>query len=214
MKREKTWFLLFIASIVLFGCKRGCEPSWTEKETDLIGQDMAYMRVLTIADENDSLLLRTPSKPLLECDIQSKLYKTLCEKMVATVTSPEQDGVGIAGPQVGILRRVIAVQRVDKEGEPFEVYANIRVAAKRGETEWGREGCLSVPQGHIPGGDEEAKYAMVERSRDIDIIYTSPFSLQDTLEHVQGFAAVIFQHECDHLDGMLFIDRLTPKQGE
>ena len=104
--------------------------------------------------------------------------------------------MGIAGPQVGLLRRVVAVQRFDKEGEPFEVYPNIRVSDKRGPGELGGEGCLSVP----------GRRGEVLRSRDIDITYTSLYSYKDTTERVQGFTAVIFQHECDHLDGILYTD--------
>ena len=121
-------------------------------------------------------------------------------KGLVTVTSPEQDGVGIAGPQVGIGRRIVAVQRFDKEGEPFEVYPNIRVTAKRGSPEPGPEGCLSVP----------GRRGDVLRWQDIDIAYTSPRTGRDTTETVKGFTAVIFQHETDHLDGVLYIDKLVP----
>ena len=88
------------------------------------------------------------------------------------------------------------MQRFDKEGEPFEVYPNIRVSDKRGPDELGGEGCLSVP----------GRRGEVLRSRDIDITYTSLYSYKDTTERVQGFTAVIFQHECDHLDGILYTD--------
>ena len=130
--------------------------------------------------------------------LASPEYAELASLMVATVTDPSQDGVGIAGPQVGVLRRVVAVQRFDKEGEPFEVYPNIRIIAFRGEQEPGREGCLSVP----------GRRGEVLRWKDIDIAYTSPETLQDTVETVQGFTAVIFQHECDHLDGVLYTDKI------
>jgi peptide deformylase len=46
------------------------------------------------------------------------------------------------------------------------------------------------------------------RSRNVDIAYVSPRTLKDTVESVHGFTAVIFQHECDHLDGVLYIDKL------
>ena len=156
------------------------------------------MRVLTVDDTSDSLILRTPSAGLSVAALKSPQYAALAARMVATVTSPEQDGVGIAGPQVGLLRRVVAVQRFDKEGEPFEVYPNISVSAVRGNREPGGEGCLSVPgrRGEVP------------RFRDIDITYTSLHSYKDTTEHIQGFTAVIFQHECDHLDGVLYTDYL------
>lgn len=170
---------------------------WTSGEKAVIGDGTTVMRVLTIEDKADSLFLRTPCKELTRKQIRSKEYATLVERMLVTVTSPEQDGVGIAGPQVGIGRRIVAVQRFDKPGEPFEVYPNIRITGVRGETEAGREGCLSVP----------GMRGEVQRYRDIDITYTAP-SGRDTTERVQGFTAVIFQHETDHLDGVLYIDKL------
>ena len=118
--------------------------------------------------------------------------------MLATVQDPSEDGVGIAGPQVGISRRIVAVQRFDKPGEPFEVYPNIRIVATHGDLCPGPEGCLSVPGLR---GD-------VMRWRDIDITYS--LGPRDTTERVQGFTAVIFQHECDHLDGVLYIDKVVP----
>lgn len=189
--------LIFSAFVLLtVGCAQ--KPDWTEKELDIINGQDPVMRVLTIAVPEDSLTLRLPSSDFSLEDLQTGTYAALEAKMISTVTSPEQDGVGIAGPQVGILRRIVAVQRFDKDGEPFEVYPNVRITAYRGETEPGPEGCLSVPDMR---GD-------VMRYRDIDISYTSPSSLQDTTETVKGYTAIIFQHECDHLDGILYTDRL------
>lgn len=69
--------------------------------------------------------------------------------------------------------------------------------AKRGEKVPGPEGCLSVP----------GKRGDVCRYRDIDIVYSlADGTARDTLETVKGFTAVIFQHECDHLDGVLYTD--------
>ena len=172
---------------------------WSASEKAVINGE-GVMRVLTIEDESDSLFLRTPCKELTAREIRSAEYATLAERMLVTVTSPEQDGVGIAGPQVGIGRRIVAVQRFDKEGEPFEVYPNIRITAKRGSPEPGPEGCLSVP----------GRRGDVLRWQDIDIAYTSPRTGRDTTETVKGFTAVIFQHETDHLDGVLYIDKLVP----
>ena len=93
------------------------------------------MRVLTINDRTDSLMLRSLSTDFAEEDLERMFADSLspcarlASQMVATVTSPEQDGVGIAGPQVGLSRRIVAVQRFDKEGSPFEVYPNIRIVA-------------------------------------------------------------------------------------
>ena len=156
------------------------------------------LKVYTIANGEDSLLLRRPSSNFTREEIASESFGVLANLMIKTVTHPSQDGVGIAGPQVGVLKRVVAVQRFDKEGYPFEVYPNIRITALRGELAPGPEGCLSVPDMR---GD-------VLRYRDIDIEYTSPTTLEVVKENIKGFTAVIFQHEADHLDGILYIDRL------
>ena len=181
-------------------CQNG--ESWSKAEKDLICGEGETMRVLTVYDKADSLVLRTECAEISAEELRSDEYKILADKMVATVTSPEQDGVGIAGPQVGILRRVVAVQRFDKEGEPFEVYPNIRVTGHRGEKQIGPEGCLSIP----------GKRGNVERYQDIDIAYTSIKTIRDTTETIKGFTAVIFQHECNHLDGILYTDYLEGKQ--
>ena len=157
------------------------------------------MRVLTIEDESDLKILRTPCRDLSAKELTDPLYAELASKLVSTVTSPEQDGVGIAGPQVGLSRNIIAVQRFDKEGEPFEVYPNIRIVATRGEPEPGPEGCLSVP----------GRRGEVLRWRDIDISYISIETGRQVTERVEGFTAVIFQHETDHLQGILYIDKLN-----
>jgi len=183
---------------------------WNDEELSLIPENPQVMRVLTLDGRRDSLQLRQASKNITPQDIRSSTYRTLTESMLLTVTDPSQDGVGIAGPQVGILRRIVAVQRLDKEGEPFEVYPNIRITSMRGEMVNGREGCLSVPEGYVNGSN--GSYGTVPRSRDIDISYTSPKTLKDTSESISGFTAVIFQHEIDHLDGVLFIDKTINNQ--
>lgn len=188
--------VIAIAMIAIGACSR-VKGDWTSEEKSLINGSGDIMRVLTVADSADLAVLRGASRWLSEEDLQSREYQRLSEKMIATVTSPEQDGVGIAGPQVGISRRVVAVQRFDKEGEPFEVYPNITIERTYGETEPGPEGCLSVP----------GYRGTVSRYQNIDIKYTSLSSLRDTVENVQGFTAVIFQHETDHLAGIIYTDK-------
>ena len=194
-----------LAAILLLGsCSdKPASPKadkWSLSEKMLIRKKADKpMRVLTIADRDDSLFLRQRVADLNAEMLAGRQYKQLAERMIATVTSPEQDGVGIAGPQVGIPRRIVAVQRFDKENEPFEVYPQIRITALRGEKSLGWEGCLSVPE----------MRGEVLRYKDIDISYISPKTLRDTSETVTGFTAVIFQHECDHLDGILYTDHLN-----
>ena len=198
MKRILTSAALLFAILALFSCSQGGEEPWTEGERQLITEGEGVMRVLTVEDTLDLAVLRAISIDLPVREIASETFNTLARRMLATVTSPEQDGVGIAAPQVGLNRRVIAVQRFDKPGEPFEVYPNIRITGVHGPEELGAEGCLSVP----------GRRGNVMRSRNVDIAYVSPRTLKDTVESVHGFTAVIFQHECDHLDGVLYIDKL------
>ena len=193
----KNHLICLLLSISFCAC--GSQNCWTEEEMSLILDSPAVMRVLSVDEYEDSLVLRKASTFIPEEELEGEILKILSEKMLATVTSPEQDGVGIAAPQVGISRRIVAVQRFDKPGEPFEVYPNIRIVAFRGDKADGPEGCLSVP----------GRSGTVSRYRDIDITYSLTGNpAKDTTETVKGFTAVIFQHECDHLDGILYTDRL------
>ncbi|MBR4594376.1 MAG: peptide deformylase [Bacteroidaceae bacterium] len=180
------------AGMVLGACTGS---GWTDRERMIISLSDSVMFVTTLPQ--DSVQLRTPSIDVAPRELQSDELKTLMAKMLRTVTDPSQDGVGIAAPQVGINRRIIWVQRLDKEDEPFECYVNIRVDSLYGETTHGREGCLSVPgySGFVP------------RKTDVIISYADLESGEIVKEHVKGYTAIIFQHECDHLDGILYIDK-------
>ena len=202
-----------IIAVFLSGCRPVSSNGFTEQELALIrNTSNGIMRVLTIEDSLDTQILRATSTDLSCEALLSEDYAALCSQMVATVTHPSQDGVGIAGPQVGLNRRVVAVQRFDKEGEPFEVYPNIRIVCLSDSTAYGPEGCLSVP----------GMRADVLRSQEIVIEYADMQKLEaaessdrfksDIIptrrDTISGFTAVIFQHEVDHLDGILYIDRL------
>ena len=189
---------------------------FTEAELELIHGSDSIMRVLTIDDLADLSVLRAKSSDLPDSVLMSDEFARLAELMVATVTHPSQDGVGIAGPQVGLNRRVIAVQRFDKEGEPFEVYPNVRIVWASDSLAAGPEGCLSVPdrRGDVLRSQEivieYADIAGVEQSRQEIRLESCGCAKQVPMvrDTVNGFTAVIFQHEIDHLDGVLYIDRL------
>ena len=181
------------------------------------------MRVLTIDDPADCLVLRAPSHDLSDDALLSSDYEKLAELMVATVTHPSQDGVGIAGPQVGLNRSVVAVQRFDKEpvlragrlDHPFEVYPNIRIVWASDSLAAGPEGCLSVPdrRGDVLRSTEIViEYADITGLKDADSKSNPAQPAGGTVpiirDTVSGFTAVIFQHEIDHLEGVLYIDRL------
>ena len=190
---------LFAAALSMAACGINTKQTMTKEEAALINGSSDVMRILTIDNEADLAVLRKESSNFNIADLNTPEYEALAGKLVTTLQSTD-GGVGLAAPQVGINRRVVAVQRVDKEGEPIEVYADIVIEEKRGEPVAGPEGCLSVPDQR---GD-------VMRYQDITIRYTDisrPDQPREVREDVSGFAAVIFQHEVDHLDGVLYIDK-------
>lgn len=189
----------------LFSCHHMNSGDFINSELTLIHEADSLMRVLTVEDSLDNAVLRAPSKDFSIRALRSEEFAKLSRLMVATVTHPSQDGVGIAGPQVGLNRRVVAVQRFDKG--TIEVYPNIRIVWASDSLSSGPEGCLSVPGRHgevLRSGEIVVEYADLAAVREDDSIEDIPM-IQDT---VKGFTAVIFQHEVDHLDGVLYIDRL------
>ena len=186
-------------------CGRSKTGGFSSGELELLNGTDSIMRVLTIQDSIDLAVLRAVSCDFSAKELMSEQFTKLGRRMVATVTHPSQDGVGIAGPQVGLNRRIVAVQRFDKEGEPFEVYANVRIVWMSDSLACGPEGCLSVPD----------RRGNVLRSQQIVIEYADLASLSHSCDDIpmardtgSGFTAGIFQHEIDHLEGVLYIDRL------
>ena len=188
-------FLAIAAVAVVVGVFSRNRKGWTEWEQKVISLSDSLMYVTVLPE--DSLILRTPSADLSESMLRSPQLKILLDKMLYTVQDPSQDGVGIAAPQVGINRRIVCVQRFDKPGEPFECYLNVRAELLAPATRRGQEGCLSVP----------GYRGSVLRSEKVAVHYIKPGTLESKVDTVEGFTAVIFQHECDHLDGILYIDR-------
>ena len=188
--------------------------SFTKEELAIIHGTDSIMRVLTIESEEDMSVLRSSSSDLSDDALLSDDYTRLCSLMIATVTHPSQDGVGIAGPQVGLNRRIVAVQRFDKEGYPFEVYPNIRIAWASDSLSAGSEGCLSVPDRSeevLRSQEIIIEYTDIGRGRsesDLELKVGTSSPLPTIRETINGFTAVIFQHEIDHLEGILYIDRL------
>jgi peptide deformylase len=126
--------------------------------------------------------------------------KKLIDDMVETMRSAP--GVGLAAPQVNVSERVIVVELPadEEEGTPAELYAFVNpeiVKASRNKED-GQEGCLSVP-GYL--GEVERHTEIVVRGQDA---YGKPQRVK-----AYDYLARIFQHEIDHLDGVLFIDRVA-----
>ena len=195
--RIPLFICLFCVLVSACGGTRRMKGPFEVWERTVITMSDSVMYVFVVDDRADSLELRGACRELSDEELQSELYAMLADKMLATVQSPQQGGVGIAAPQVGLNRRIVALQRFDKEGEPFEVYPNLFILEHVGDTVRGPEGCLSVP----------GRRGIVPRSEGVIVRWTDPQTLQAVTDTVHGFTAIIFQHETDHLDGILYTDR-------
>ncbi len=109
-----------------------------------------------------------------------------------TQTMYEDDGIGIAAPQVAKNIRIIVIGT--KNG-PL-VMINPKITKKSFRKEWGEEGCLSVP----------GVFGDVKRSKSISATYLDKRGKLQKI-HAQGLFARVIQHEVDHIDGILFIDK-------
>lgn len=116
-----------------------------------------------------------------------------------THTMYETDGVGLAAPQVGISDRIFVIDTTwsqeDGKKEPI-VMINPVIRETSGDIIY-EEGCLSVP----------GIYEKVRRYNNLTVDYTDDKGTKQTIE-AEGTRAVVIQHEYDHLDGILFIDRI------
>jgi peptide deformylase len=126
--------------------------------------------------------------------------KTLVEDMAETMR--HSNGVGLAAPQVGVSERIIVVETPEEEEEPGSgrLYAVVNpeiVRASQDQVD-GIEGCLSIP-GYV--GEVTRHEAVTIKGHDLQG--------RKIRIKAQGFLARVFQHEIDHLEGILFIDQLT-----
>lgn len=156
--------------------------------------------VLTVAQRGEEIL-KLNAAPVSEQEFDSEWLEQLVKAMQATML--ERNGVGIAAPQVYVSKRIMIVASRPNPRYPDApemqpvVMINPEITHFSFEKELGEEGCLSVPD----------QRGQVERAQSIDVRY---FSLQGQLieQRFHGFPARIVQHEIDHLNGVLFVDRL------
>lgn len=145
-------------------------------------------KVLTILHEPDPFLRRT-MKPV--ADAKADHIQQLVDNMVLTMRKAK--GIGLAATQVGVDARVIVVET--KNGALS--FINPEIVEHSSQTENGEEGCLSVP----------GQYGFVKRYRHIRLRYLSLNGEESTLE-ASGLFARVIQHEIDHLNGIVFIDKV------
>ncbi len=210
----KKYFLLLIALAfipVLCACHKEDEPpadnppetidslAFTDAEKSLIfsnGRDSS-MYILNYFVFADSLILRAQSRNVNLNDTTTLFY--LIDRMKVTVL--QAGGVGIAAPQVGISRDIIWVQRYDKgtwNNRPWEVYLNPRITAYSDTTKLRPDGCLS-----IPGMQDNSLRAIW-----VEVEYDLPDGTHKSERISHEYTAHIFQHEIDHLNGIVYLDRL------
>lgn len=145
-------------------------------------------------------LLRKKSREVIKFDDRLKeLIKDMFETM------DEAPGVGLAAPQVGILKRVIVVDDREEADRKRMYMINPVITHKEGKAV-DLEGCLSVP----------LKQGTVERATNIDVEYMDIDGNKKSLKAYDFFARII-QHEVDHLEGILFTDKAidiyVPEEG-
>ncbi|GAP11574.1 peptide deformylase [Bellilinea caldifistulae] len=155
---------------------------------------MAIREIVTVPDE----VLRRKARKVTVFD--ANLQK-LIDDMVETMR--QAPGVGLAAPQVGVSERLIVVEYAENDEEDdapkkLFVVANPEIVKVSTETEKGIEGCLSIP-GLV--GEVERPLQVVIRGQNRR---GQPLRIK-----AKGWLARIFQHEIDHLEGILFTDRAT-----
>lgn len=146
-------------------------------------------KILHIITYPDKDLLKK-SLPIKKNDILNAEMKKLFADMVLTMR--EKDGVGLAAPQIGKNLRLAVINT--KDG-PLHII-NPEIIKFSWAKEWGEEGCLSVPN----------VFGQVKRSRKIICKYLDKDANPQSIQ-ASGLMARVFQHEIDHLDGILFIDK-------
>ncbi len=146
---------------------------------------MGYRKIRELGDD----ILRKTAKPVTEMNLRTKMLVT---DMFDTMY--KADGVGLAGPQVGILKRLFVVDCGDEFGGP-RVFINPEIISREG-SQTGEEGCLSVP----------GKHATVTRAMKVTVKAQDINMNEFTLE-AEDFLARAIQHEYDHLDGILYVDK-------
>ncbi len=147
-------------------------------------------------------LLREVARPLEPAELDSPQLQALLADMVDTLH--DYGGIGLAAPQIGEPLR-LAIIEIDggptRYGElaplPLTVFINPVIEVLDPATAGYWEGCLSVP----------GLRGFVERPQSVRIQYTNLIGAEEAME-LKGFPATVFQHEFDHLDGKLFVDRI------
>ena len=152
------------------------------------------MTKLNVIERPDPVLYKK-AEEVKEVTLEiKKLLSDMLETMYKT------NGVGLAGNQVGVLKRVVVIDCAPKEEEPDPIkMVNPKIIFKSEEMVCHNEGCLSIPR----------EYADVIRHEKVTVEYLDENGIKQQ-RTATGLLAIAIQHELDHLEGILFIDHLSP----
>lgn len=152
------------------------------------------LEIWTLAEPKEEKFLRQKTEPFDFAKHSSEEITELIRRMRKIMRAA--NGVGLAANQIGLPWRVFVAEMETEKGKKFYAIFNPRLEKLEGDKEYGEEGCLSVPQkyGDVPRGTKVVLTAQDSKGRPIKL-------------KAWGFLARIFQHETDHLEGHLFIDR-------
>jgi peptide deformylase len=134
-------------------------------------------------------VLRQTAKPIADFDDG---LKTLTEDMAKIMHG--DDGIGLAAPQVGLSKRIIVIG----DHDDHKAYINPEITYTSKNTTVTEEGCLSLPK----------IFGLVKRPKKIHLKYQD-LEGKTKKEKIKGFTATVIQHEIDHLNGILFIDKAS-----
>jgi peptide deformylase len=155
--------------------------------------------IITIENKAHERILRTVAAPVAAGEVGTTRIQRIITDLKEAL-SGAHNGIAIAAPQIGESVRIFVVspKAFSKEGADFLVCINPQISRLSKDKKWLEEGCLSIP----------GLFGKVERSTKATIKaldeHGNPFT-----RGASGLLAQIFQHECDHLDGILFTDKAT-----
>lgn len=144
-------------------------------------------------------VLRRKANPIDPSELRSEEFQDFIDSMIATMH--EYEGVGLAAPQVHVSKRVVVFHEgaglVDSEEQPIAALVNPEIEPIGDDMAAMWEGCLSVPglRGRVTRPATIRVRALDRTGREVEL-------------ELEDFDAVVTQHECDHLDGILYVDRL------
>ena len=197
---------------IIFALLISTQPTmaFTERELEIIrnGNIDSTFRVLLTTEAIDSFVLRMKSSDLNTDSITTdEDLQLLIKRLILTMN--EAGGVGIAAPQVGILKNIFIFMRIDQPDYPTQVAINPKIVDHPSETVcFEGDGCLSIP--NISANSVRYPWVEVEYWDENGNFHKETlmgYSRED------DFTSIIFQHEFDHLNGILFTDKIcTPSE--